>query len=272
MNDCEINTSESKIEESDGKIEAIKKLVSSEDISPAKRLLWIQAVINGPLGANDESYEDRIKSKRERNMVIDYKNQEQVKELGFRINKEYGRAFVSVNGDYHGVIFRNFPTITTDDTDFTNCIFENTQAIEFSQANVKDCTFRNVSGISGHFTDFSGCTFVQCCSQGPLLTIDSGGSVAGCIFETITALGEGGYIIYSVYENKNEVRQIKNCQFLDCKAESADGLFTYCAYYVRCSTYKIKEIENVDLFSCDFGEGKPILIGNFETAIEDYDQ
>ena len=61
MNDCEINTSESKIEESDEKIEAIKKLASSDDISPAKRLLWIQAIINGPLGANDESYEDRIK-------------------------------------------------------------------------------------------------------------------------------------------------------------------------------------------------------------------
>lgn len=66
MNDCEINTSESKIEKSEEEIEAIKKLASSEDSSPAKRLLWIQAIINGPLGANDESYENRIKSKNRR--------------------------------------------------------------------------------------------------------------------------------------------------------------------------------------------------------------
>jgi hypothetical protein len=38
-----------------------EKLASSEDISPTKRLLWILAIINGPLRANDESYEDRIK-------------------------------------------------------------------------------------------------------------------------------------------------------------------------------------------------------------------
>ena len=205
-------------------------------------------------------------------MIIDYNNQEQMKELGFRINKEYGRVFVSVNGDYDGVTFRNFPTITTDDTDFINCTFENTQAIEFSQANVKSCTFCNVSEISGHFTDFSGCTFVRCCSQGPLLTIDNVGSVVGCTFETITALGADGYVIYSVYGKKKDVREIKKCKFLDCEVENEDGELTDCCYYKPFSSYKTVDIDNVDFWSCDFGEGVPILIGNFETEIADDDQ
>ena len=205
-------------------------------------------------------------------MIIDYKNQEQMKEFGFRINKEYGRVFVSVDGDYDSVTFRNFPTITTDDTDFINCTFENTQAIEFSQAHVKKCTFRNVSEISGHYTDFRGCSFVQCCSQGPLLTIDNVGSVKGCAFETITALGEDGYVIYSVYGKKKDVQEIKNCKFIDCEVESEDKRLTYCSYFTRLSSYKTKEIDNVDFWSCDFGEGVPILIGSFETEIEDDDQ
>lgn len=188
-------------------------------------------------------------------MIIDYKNQEQMKELGFRINKEYGRVFVSVNGDYNGVTFRNFPTITTDGTDFKNCIFEDCQEIEFSISEVTNCTFRNVSEVSGHFTDFISCTFVQCCSQGPFLTIDNVGSVEGCTFETITALGDDGYIIFSVYGKKKDVRYIRNCKFVDCKAESEDGLYTYCVYYKRCLACKTIEIENVDMQSCDFGEG-----------------
>ena len=185
-------------------------------------------------------------------MIIDYKNQEQIKELGFRINKEHGRVFVSVNGDYDGLTFCNFPTITTDGTNFTNCTFENTQAIEFSQADVKNCTFRNVSEISGHFTDFSDCTFVHCCSQGPLLTIDNVGSVEDCTFETITALGDDGYIIYSVYGKKKDVREIKDCKFIDCSVESEDSELTYCCYYKPLSSYKTVDIDNVDYESCVF--------------------
>ena len=205
-------------------------------------------------------------------MIIDYKNQEQMKELGFRISKKYGRVYVSVDGDFESVTFINFPTITTDGTDYKNCTFENTQSIEFSTADVQNCTFRNVSEVSGHYTDFIGCKFEQCCSQGPLLTIDNVGSVEGCSFETINALGEDGYIIYSVYGKKKDVREIKNCKFIDCEVESEDKSLTYCAYFTRFSSYKTKEIDNVDFWSCDFGEGVPILIGSFETEIEDNDE
>ena len=185
-------------------------------------------------------------------MIIDYNDKEQLKELKFKVNAEYGRVYVSVDGGYDGMTFRNFPTITTDGTNFKNCIFEDTQAIEFSQGNVLNCTFRNVSEICGHFTDFSGCTFTQCCSQGPLLTIDNVGSVEGCTFETITALGDDGYVIYSVYGKKKDVQEIKNCKFIDCEVESEDGELTYCCYYKPLSSYKTVQIDNIDYDSCVF--------------------
>jgi hypothetical protein len=197
-----------------------------------------------------------IISKENKNMIIDYKNQEQMKELGFRISKEYGRVYVSVDGDFESVTFINFPTITTDGMDFKNCTFESTQLIEFSQAKVQNCTFRNVSEISGHFTDFSGCTFVQCCAQGPLLTIDNVGSIEGCTFETITALGDDGYIIYSVYGKKKDVREIKHCKFIDCEVGSEDGELVYCCYFKPLRSSKTVDIDNVDYGSCVFDDEK----------------
>ena len=205
-------------------------------------------------------------------MVIDYKNKEQMKELNFKMHTEHGRVLVSVDDDYEGVTFRNFPTITAEDVNFKNCTFEDTQAIEFSQGEVKKCTFRNISEIRGHYADFKKCTFVECCSQGPLLTIDSSGSVTGCSFETITALGEDGYVIYSVYGKKDDVQDIKNCRFIDCTVESEDKSLTYCAYFKRFSSFKTKEIDNVDFWSCDFGEGVPVLIGSFDAEVEDDDE
>ena len=210
--------------------------------------------------------------KENKNMIIDYNNQEQMKELKFRINKEYGRVFISVDGDFEDVTFINFPTITTDGTDFKNCTFENTQSIEFSTAEVENCTFRNVSQISGHYTDFIGCKFEQCCSQGPLLTIDNVGSVEGCSFETITALGDDGYVIYSVYGKKKDIREIKNCKFIDCEVETEGGELTYCCYFKPFASSNTVDVNNIDYSSCDFGEGIPVWIGSFETEIEDYEE
>lgn len=186
-------------------------------------------------------------------MVIDYLAKDQLRKLGIEDNEEHGRVFLGDVEEYNGATFRNFPTITTNSTDFKNCTFEDTQAIEFSWGDIQNCTFRNVSEISGHYTDFKNCTFTQCCSQGSFLTVEGGGSVEGCTFDAITALGDSGHIICSIYDSKDEVRLIKNCKLLGCKPESADGLFTYCSYYKRCLTYKTKEIENIDEKSCDFG-------------------
>lgn len=203
-------------------------------------------------------------------MVIDYKNKEQLQELRFTVNMEHGYVFMRTNDGYDGVTFRNFPMITVEDTDFTNCTFENTQAIEFSKARVKNCTFRNVSEIRGHYTDFHGCTFVRCCSQGPLLTIDNVGSVEGCTFETITALGDNGYVIYSVYGKKKDVREIKNCKFFDCEVES--DMVTLCEYLVTMEVYKTEVVDNVDYESCsfDWNDGA-IEIDSFELEVPEYD-
>ena len=87
----------------------------------------------------------------------------------------------------------------------------------------------------------------------------------GKIFVAITALGDSGYIICSIYGSKEEVCLIKNCKHLGCKSESPDGIFTYCCYYKRCLSCKTQEIENIDEKSCNFGGGVPILIGSFES-------
>lgn len=202
-------------------------------------------------------------------MIIDYNNQAQMNDLAIKVNKSRGQATVSINGDFCGVTFRNFPSIVTDDSNFTNCVFENIQSIEFSQGKISNCTFRNVSEVCGQYVDFRYCTFTQCRSQGPLLTIDSDGSVNGCTFDTITALGDDGYVIYSVYGKKKDVKDVKNCRFINCKVESTDGLFTCGAYFTRFSSYKTRKIENIDMHSCDFGGGSPVVIGSFETENED---
>ena len=204
----------------------------------------------------------------DKNMVIDYKNQNQMKKLGFKIDQEYGRVYVRVRGGCDGVTFRNFPIISAKHTDFTNCVFENTESIEFLKTNVKNCTFRNVSEIDGGFTDFSGCTFVKCCSQGPFLTIDRAGSIEGCTFESITALGLGGNIIRSIYDDKEDVRLIKNCKFFNCQADSFN--YTHCVYFVLSPSFKIQEIKNLDTDSCDFGECAPMPMVNFE-VVNTYD-
>ncbi len=134
-------------------------------------------------------------------MVIDYLDKDQLSQLGIEVNEKHGRVYLGDAKEYEGVTFRNFPTITTDGTEFRNCIFEDTQAIEFTRGSVKNCTFRNVSEISGHYTDFKNCTFTQCCSQGPFLTVEGGGSVEGCTFDAITALGDSGHIICSIYDS-----------------------------------------------------------------------
>ena len=99
-------------------------------------------------------------------------------------------------------------------------------------SNFEGVTFKNFPTITTDGTDFSGCTFTQCCSHGPLLTIDDAGSVEGCKFEAITTLGDDGYVIYSACGKKKDVRGIKKRRFIDCETESEDGRLVYCCYYI----------------------------------------
>ena len=188
-------------------------------------------------------------------MIIDYKNKENAIACGVEDADVNGDIFFRGAENYEGITFKNFPNLHLEEADYKNCTFEDCGVVSFYDGEIVGCKFHNVSEIEGHFASFMDCAFSQCCSQGPFLTIDNVGSVEGCTFETITALGDDGYIIFSVYGKKKDVRYIKNCKFIDCKVESEDGLYTYCVYYKRCLACKTIEIENVDMQSCVFGEG-----------------
>lgn len=116
---------------------------------------------------------------------------------------------------------------------------------------MEGCTFKSVNNIEGVCTNFNNCTFTGCCSDGPFLVIDSHGCVEDCVFNTITTLGDDGYIIYSVYGKKNEVEMVSGYKFIDCQVESEEGKYRYCAYFKPFSSYKTIEIDNVDYDTCE---------------------
>ena len=207
--------------------------------------------------------------KKNKNMVIDYYNRH--KAISFDSFEITAAGEINFHSEkvVENQTFKNFPNIHLEGATFKNCRFENCQEVETYQCKIENCTFLNISDTTGHYTDFIDCTFTQCCSQGPTLTIDGEGKVYGCIFDNIIALGNDGYIIYSSYNSKEDVQMIKNCKFINCKAESANGLYTYCTFYALCSRWKTQEIENVDISSCDFNGGGSIIIGEFNSNDKD---
>lgn len=163
------------------------------------------------------------------------------------------------------ICFKNFPNLFIKDKDIKNCTFENCGNITAEGCRMNGCKFNNVNNIKGIRTAFDSCEFINCCSDGPFLVIDTLGFIDGCTFDTITALGNNGYIIYSVYRKNTEVEQVTNCKFFDCQIESKDGKYCYCAYLKRSYLLKPVEIDNVDYNTCDFtdDEGEAIEIGSF---------
>lgn len=182
-------------------------------------------------------------------MVIDYKNQELIKELNFWVNKE--RVYVGGRTKFEGDIFRNFPAITSQDTTFVNCTFENCRIVKISRCIAENCVFQNVSNTQSHQTKFKECSFIHCYSQGPLLIINAG-EINRCTFETITSFTDDGYIVYSIYEKKSKVKSIKNCRFVDCHVENKANGLTHCVYFKPLSSRKTISIDNVDYDTCIF--------------------
>lgn len=185
-------------------------------------------------------------------MVIDYLNKKQAISYGVEDTDVNGDIFFRGDHEYENITFRNFPNLHLEEATFKNCTFEDCQEVSVYDKAMVDCKFKNVSCIDGHYTDFKDCSFVQCCSQGPLLVIDCDGSVDGCTFETITALGEDGYVVYAVYGNKNNVKPITNCHFTDCQVENKRENLIYCAHFKRFPSYRTTEIDNIDYESCVF--------------------
>ncbi|MBR4880924.1 MAG: hypothetical protein IKU19_03260 [Clostridia bacterium] len=186
-------------------------------------------------------------------MIIDYKNdREFALANGVTPENRIGRTEFSGGSVVTAATFRNFNHLCVEDTVFENCIFEDCHEVSFESCQIKNCTFKNVCGVEGVRTSFYGCKFEKCCSNGPLLTIDSHGQVMGCVFETVTALGDDGYIIYSVYGKKHEVEDVVDCSFIDCQVESEDGKLCYCAYFKPLSSFNTVKTDNVDYESCHF--------------------
>ena len=194
--------------------------------------------------------------KENKNMVIDYlkKDEAEIFEV-FEITSR-GEINYHSEKEVEGITFLNFPNIHLEGALFKNCRFENCQEVEAYQCKINDCVFHNVSEITGHYTDFYGCTFEHCCSQGPLLTIDSDGSIEHCVFNTISALTEDGYVIFSAYDKKSDIKDIVDCYFADCEVENDEGELAYCVYFKPFSSRKSVEIDNFDRDSCVFRNKK----------------
>lgn len=185
-------------------------------------------------------------------MIIDYKNDKESALLnGVMPENSIGETHFVLERKVKDITFRNFNKLCIENTCFENCIFENCQCVSTESCHIEKCVFKNVDNIEGVRTDFSNCIFTGCCSDGPFLVIDSHGCVEDCTFETITTLGDDGYIIYSVYGKKSEVEIISGCKFIDCQVESEDGKYCYCAYFKPFSSYNTVRADNVDYETCE---------------------
>lgn len=185
-------------------------------------------------------------------MIIDYQNEKEFAlENGVKPENNIGETWFEGEEECKGITFKKFFHLCVDDIVFEDCVFENCHQITFDGCQMTGCTFKNVDEIEGVRTDFNECNFNKCCSDGPFLTIDSHGCVEDCVFDTITALNEQGYIIYSVYGKRKEVEIISGCKFVDCQVESEDGKYCSCKYFKPFSYYKTISADNVDYDTCE---------------------
>lgn len=186
-------------------------------------------------------------------MIIDYKNDREFA-LSNGVSPENGIGETQFSGGelVTDTTFRNFDHLCAEDTVFENCSFESCREITFDGCEIKGCSFKNICNVEGVRSGFNDCVFKECTSQGPFLYIDSRGSVKACTFESITALGDDGYIIRSGYGKKKEVEEIVDCSFTDCRAESEDSELCSCFYFKPLSSFRTVSVNNVDYDSCNF--------------------
>lgn len=201
---------------------------------------------NVAMPANQEIKEDI-------SMIIDYRNNKEFAlKNGVKPENNLGETHFSQGKVVTDTTFRNFDHLCVENTVFENCTFEDSQTISFESCQIKGCNFKNVYQVEGARTDFYDSVFKDCCSDGPFLTIDSQGQAKGCTFDTITALSNQGYIIWSGYGKKHEVEKIVDCKFIDCQVESEDGELFHCYYFKPLSSYRTVSVDNVDYESCHF--------------------
>lgn len=90
-------------------------------------------------------------------MVLDWKNEKEFalangiqesvingeKHLSFKGSKSLLDWDISVNLDWHDLVFKNFAMLQVRFGDFYNCYFENCQEIEFIGCGLYNCVFKN---------------------------------------------------------------------------------------------------------------------------------
>lgn len=186
-------------------------------------------------------------------MILDYKeNLEFALANGVSLDSNSEEARFEGKQRCDKITFKNFPHLCLDDAICENCTFENCHEITIENSEVKNCTFVNIDNINGFCTDFNDSNFSNSCSKGPFLTIDTQGCAYGCTFDNITALGDDGYVIYSVYGKKHDVETISECKFINCVVESEDEEVCHCAYFKPFSSISTITIDNIDYDSCVF--------------------
>lgn len=186
-------------------------------------------------------------------MILDYRNNKEFALAnGIKLENNIGEIWFNTDKMCKDITFRNLHHLCVEGVFFENCSFENCHQLTVDECQMKGCTFKNVDEIEGVRTDFDDCSFKNCCcSDGPFLVIDSNGHAKNCTFDTITVLGDQGYVIYSVYGEKSDVKKITGCKFVDCKVENEDGKLCYCAYFKPFSSHKTIKTDNLDYETCD---------------------
>lgn len=182
-------------------------------------------------------------------MVIDYKsNWQEVNDL---IKKDcIGDFCLNEDVDCRSITFRNFPNLHIEDNVVADCVFEHCGLIVLCSCDVEDCTFDDIKEINGNETTFEKCTFKNCHAESSVLTIEGYGVVEQCNFINNSAKGDDGYIIYSVFNKKSDVRYITDCCFEKCTIENEEDELTYCAYFLPLSSTKTNSISNFDYDTC----------------------
>ena len=185
-------------------------------------------------------------------MILDYKNNKEFAfKNGIQPENNIGEVWFCGESVCEGITFTNFHHLCLSNTIFKNCIFEKCHEISAESCRMSDCVFKNVDNIMGQYTDFQDSVFKDCCSNGPLLVIDSSGRVDNCTFETITTLGENGYVVSASFNSKDDVTQIINCKFVDCQVESEDGELCHCLYFEPVLSFKTVLVDNVYCDTCE---------------------
>lgn len=184
-------------------------------------------------------------------MIFDYENdREAALDNGILEKNRYGEIGYDGAHRVKKGVFRNFPSIRFEEVSFTECTFENCGVLNFDDCEVVGCTFENVKEVNGNGTDFTDSTFKNSQAEESFLSIDTRGKVDGCTFDSIACHGEEGFIVSTICNNRDDIRDVTNCNFTNCSVENDEEGYCQARYFKAFSSYKTIAIDNMDYDTC----------------------